>query len=358
MTSSVPLPRAGASFARRAFYPRAIGLATGFLCVAAVLREAQTPIWVWALLFAFCFVWPMAALGLSGRARSAALSERRFVLFDSLMGGFWIATMAFNTLPSAVLLSMLAMNNIATGGARFLLQGLLAQAAGGVLSVLLLGFGFSPHTSQVQMYACLPMLILHPAVIGMVLYRLAYQLGENKRALRSMSRTDSLTGLFNRGYWNELLQLEFSHCKATGGIASLALIDLDHFKQVNDRHGHVIGDELLRQVGYRIRRSLRTQDMPGRYGGDEFCVVLPGARAKDAWEALERLREEIAGLDVPLAPKLSASLSIGIAEVDPRMEDAVAWLHAADQALYEAKRLGRNRIALAKPLRAEDVAVS
>lgn len=154
MTSSVPLPRAGASFARRAFYPRAIGLATGFLCVAAVLREAQTPIWVWALLFAFCFVWPMVALGLSGRARSAALSERRFVLFDSLMGGFWIATMAFNTLPSAVLLSMLAMNNIATGGARFLLQGLLAQAAGGVLSVLLLGFGFSPHTSQVQMYAC------------------------------------------------------------------------------------------------------------------------------------------------------------------------------------------------------------
>ncbi|MGE4406708.1 diguanylate cyclase [Pseudomonas sp.] len=347
MNPSAVLPKPGASFARRAFYPRAIGLAVGFFCVAAVFWSRETPLWVWGLLIAFCYLWPSVALYLSRRSRSTSLLEKRFVLFDSLMGGFWIATMQFNVLPSAVLLSMLAMNNTATGGARFVLQGLVMQLLGMLLSGLLLGFGFSPQTSQAQMYACLPMLIVHPLTIGMVLYRLAYQLGENKRALRSLSRTDSLTGLFNRGYWNELLQLEFSHCKGSGGVASLALIDLDNFKHVNDRYGHVLGDELLRQVGQCIRRNLRAEDMPGRYGGDEFCAVLPGARARDAWEVLERLRDEIAELDLPLAPALSASLSIGIAEFDPRMDEALGWLKAADQALYEAKRQGRNRIALA-----------
>lgn len=350
MSSSVAVTKQGSSFALRAFYPRAIGLAVGFICVAAVLLDTQTERWVWGLLAAFCFVWPSVAFYLSRRARSATLSERRFVLIDSLMGGFWVAAMGFNVLPSAMLVSMMAMNNTATGGARFILKGLLAQVLGAGLSVLLLGFEFSPYTSQLQMYACLPMLVVHPLTIGMVLYHLAYQLGDNKRALRSLSRTDSLTGLFNRGYWNELLQLEFSHCKATRGVASLALIDLDDFKLVNDRHGHVVGDELLRQVGQRIRRNLRAEDMPGRYGGDEFCVVLPGARAQDAWEVLERLRTDIAGLDFPLAPMLSASLSIGIAECDPRMSDVLAWVHAADSALYDAKSLGRNRISLAPPL--------
>ncbi|WP_313026568.1 diguanylate cyclase [Pseudomonas lopnurensis] len=348
MNPSAVLPKPGASFARRAFYPRAIGLAVGFFCVAAVLWERETSLWLWGLLIGFCYVWPIVALNLSRRSLSASFTERRFVLFDSLMGGFWIAVMEFNVLPSAVLLSMLAMNNTATGGARFVLQGLVAQLLGVLVSVLLLGFGFSPQTSQAQMYACLPMLIVHPLTIGMVLYRLAHQLGENKRALRSLSRTDSLSGLFNRGYWNELLQLEFAHCKRSGGIASLALIDLDDFKHVNDRYGHVIGDELLRQVGQCIRRNLRSEDMPGRYGGDEFCAVLPGARARDAWEVLERLRNEIAELDFTLAPRLSISLSIGIAQYDPRIEDALGWLKAADLALYEAKRQGRNRIAIAE----------
>ncbi|MDC6684911.1 diguanylate cyclase AdrA, partial [Leclercia adecarboxylata] len=119
------------SFALRAFYPRAIGLAVGFFCVAAVLWERDTPPWVWGLLVGFCFVWPLIALSVSRRARSAALSERRHVLFDSLMGGFWIATMAFNVLPSAVLFSMLALNNSATGGSRLVLKGLLVQLLGG-----------------------------------------------------------------------------------------------------------------------------------------------------------------------------------------------------------------------------------
>ncbi|MCW3148463.1 diguanylate cyclase [Stutzerimonas stutzeri] len=341
--------KAGLSFARRAFYPRAIGLAVGFFCVAGVLREAPaTPLWVWGLLMAFCFVWPLVALLLSRRARSPIAAERRHVLFDSLMGGFWIATIAFNVLPTVMLLSMLAMNNTATGGARFVVKGVLLQFAGMLVSAALLGLQFNPHTTQTQLYACIPMLIVHPLTIGMVLYRLAIQLAQNKQALHALSRTDSLTGLFNRGYWGDLLQLAFDDCRAQGKSATLALVDLDHFKGINDRHGHLIGDEVLRQVGDCMRRHLRAEDMPGRYGGDEFCVVLPGVKTEMAWDVMERLRGEIARLDFPYAPALSASLSIGLAGFDPRMDSPLVWLEEADRALYEAKRLGRDRVVVAR----------
>ncbi|MCQ4274414.1 diguanylate cyclase [Stutzerimonas degradans] len=339
------------SVSRRAFYPRFIGLGVGFFCVAAVFIERPaTPVWTWALLIGFCYLWPFLAYWLSRRSPSPLRAERRQVLIDSLLGGFFIGAMQYNTLPSAVLLSMMAMNNCATGGAAFVLRGLLAQMAGMVLAGLLLGFGFAPRTSQMQIYACIPMLIVHPLVIGMVLYRLAMQLVRHKQALRELSRTDGLTGLFNRSYWDELFRLEFSHRQTRGGDAALALIDVDHFKNINDRYGHPLGDVVLRQVGACIARNLRVGDLSGRYGGDEFCVLLPGANGALAYEVMERLREDIARLDFDSAPQLSTSLSIGIAAFEPSMQDALEWIAAADRALYAAKHDGRNRISVAPSL--------
>lgn len=351
-------PTFRSSVSRRAFYPRLVGLGVGFFCVAAVFAERPaTPAWAWALLIGFCYLWPFLAFWLSRRSQSPLRTERRQVLIDSLLGGFFIGAMQYNTLPSAVLLSMMAMNNCATGGAAFVLRGLPAQTLGMLLAGLLLGFGFAPQTSQTQIYACLPMLIVHPLVIGMVLYRLAMQLARNKQTLRELSRTDGLTGLFNRSHWDHLLKLEFDHRQAKGGQAALALIDVDHFKAINDRHGHVLGDVVLRQVSECIARNLRAGDLSARYGGDEFCVLLPGADAQAAREVLERLREEIALLDFESAPSLATSLSIGIADYQPGMKDFLEWVAAADRALYTAKRDGRNRISLATPMEAPRAAM-
>ncbi|CAD5108704.1 diguanylate cyclase [Zestomonas carbonaria] len=337
----------GLSFVRRAFLPRAIGLAVGFFAVAGVLWGRAEPLWLWGLLALYCYVWPLVAYRIAIRSAAPYAAEQRHVLLDSLMGGFWIATIQFNVLPTVMLLSMLAMNNTATGGARFVGLGFLLQLVGMGLSVLLFGFGFSPQTTQQHVYACIPMLVVHPLTIGLVLYRLAIQLGKHKKALRELSRTDSLTRLFNRGYWKDCLQIEFDHCRQARQMASLALIDVDNFKATNDQHGHVTGDSVLRTVGERIRQSLRSEDLAGRYGGDEFCIVLPHADPALAQEILERLRGEVAGLRFAEAPDLRVSLSIGVAGFDPRLADATAWLRAADHALYEAKRLGRNRIVLA-----------
>ncbi|EIK53378.1 diguanylate cyclase (GGDEF) domain-containing protein, AdrA family [Stutzerimonas stutzeri TS44] len=327
----------------------------GFLCAAAVfLERPATPAWTWALLIGFCYLWPFLAFWLSLRSLSPLRTERRQVLFDSLLGGFFIGAMQYNTLPSAMMLSMLAMNNCATGGAAFVLRGLLAQAVGMLLAGLLLGFGFAPQTSQMQIYACIPMLIVHPLVIGMVLYRLAMQLARHKQALRELSRTDGLTGLFNRRHWDELFKLEFSHRQARGGHAVLALIDVDHFKNINDRYGHPLGDVVLRQVSACIGRNLRVGDLSGRYGGDEFCVLLPATSGDLARAVMERLREDIARLDFDSAPQLSTSLSIGIAAFEPGMQDSLEWIAAADRALYAAKQDGRNRISVAPPLASQE----
>ncbi|MED5606772.1 diguanylate cyclase [Pseudomonas sp. JH-2] len=350
MKQSSESARFSRSYAQRVLLPRAVGLAVGFFCVAGVLWGKGYSAWLWGLLLWFCYLWPLMAYQVTSRSSRPKELERRFVLFDSLMGGFWIATIQFNVLPSVMMLSMLAMNNTAAGGARFVVQGFVLQSLGMVLSGLLLGFGFSPDTSQVELYACIPMLVIHPMTIGLVLYRLAIQLSRHKKALRDLSRTDSLTQLFNRGYWKERLQQEFEHCRQAQQQASLALIDVDHFKATNDSHGHVIGDLVLRRLSEFMRSHLRAEDLAGRYGGDEFCVLLPRLEPEAAREVLGRLSRELAAEAWERVPELRVSLSIGIAGFDPAMPDATEWLRRADQALYAAKGQGRDRIVLASEL--------
>ena len=339
--------KVGLALVRRSFLPRAIGLGVGFFCVAAVLREQGAALWLWAVLVAHCYLWPLLALRLAQRAEAPLRVERRQVLLDSLMGGFWIATIQFNVLPTVMMLSMLAMNNTAAGGARMVGLGLGAQVVGMGLAVLLFGFGWQPLTSQTVIYACIPMLVVHPLTIGLVLYQLAVQLGRSKRALRHLSRTDSLTQLFNRGYWKECLGQEFERCRQMAVPACLVLIDVDHFKHANDRHGHVAGDSVLREVGECISRNLRGADTAGRYGGDEFCVLLPRATPAQAYEVLERVRAAVSALRFVEAEDLQVSLSIGIAGYSQALADTTAWLNAADAALYQAKNQGRNCIVLA-----------
>ncbi|MBM7060605.1 diguanylate cyclase [Pseudomonas sp. UL073] len=340
----------GLSFVRRAFLPRAIGLGVGSFAVAGVLLGQAQPLWLWLLLALYCYAWPFVAYRLAFAARQPYVAEQRHVLFDSLLGGFWIACIGYNVLPTVMFLSMLAMNNTAAGGARFVVRGFLLQLLGMAVAALLLGWRFAPETTPQQVYASIPMLVVHPMTIGLVLYQLAIQLGKHKKALREVSRTDSLTRLFNRGYWKECLQLEFEQCRYLQQTASLALIDVDHFKATNDRHGHIAGDSVLFTVGEQIRACLRSEDLAGRYGGDEFCICLPNTSPDLARDILERLRDQVAALRFKQAPELRVSLSIGIAGYSAQLADATAWLQEADRALYEAKHQGRNRIILAHSL--------
>ncbi|AJO80112.1 diguanylate cyclase [Pseudomonas sp. MRSN 12121] len=337
----------GLSFAKRIYLPRVIGLGIGCFSVFAGLYPISQPPWVWILLVFNGYVWPHLAYLISTRAAFPYQAERRNLLGDSLFGGFWAAAMQFNPLPTVTILAMMTMNNVAAGGGRLFVRGLLAQLGGVLLAWLLLGPAFIGHTTQLQIYACLPMLTLYPMAVGMVCYQLAIKLAAHKRTLKALSRTDSLTGLLNHGAWKDLLHLKFVKCQQQRGHGTIALIDIDHFKQINDSHGHILGDAVLHQLSRDLKRNLRQGDLAGRYGGDEFCVILPATSLQQASEVMERLRELFGDYRHPGVPQLRVSLSIGLATWHPGLRDAAAWLIEADRALYVAKNTGRNKIASA-----------
>ena len=334
----------GLSFARRIYRPRVIGTSMGCISVIAALYPLAVPGWVWVLLLVTGLGWPHLAYQLARRASVPYDAEQRNLLCDALFSGFWVAVIQFTPLASVTLLSMVAMNNVAAGGKRLLLRGMLAQVFGAGLAGLLFGLQFTPNVSPVQVYACLPMLILYPMTIGMVCYQLAIKLSAHKRALSALSRIDSLTGLLNHGSWKDLLHLKFHTCRQAQSFATIALIDIDHFKQINDLHGHIVGDAVLRQLSLELRRNLRENDLAGRYGGDEFCVILAQMPLEQATAVMERLRETFSNYRHPQIPQLRVSVSIGLAHFQPCLADAAMWLNAADRALYVAKGSGRNRV--------------
>ena len=334
----------GLSLARRLYTSRTLGLVLGLLCVGVAMYPLDPPPWVWALMLFNGLVWPHLAFQWARRSSVPYHAEHRNLLIDAFMGGFWVAAMQFNPLPSATTVSMMAMNNVAIGGLRFLAAGLAAQVLGIGVGLVVFAPAFIPPTSPLQLYACLPLLMLYPLALGWICFRQAYTLGLHKRELLALSRTDSLTGLLNHGAWKDQLDIAFQRCRRQQQGAAIALIDIDHFKSINDTYGHVAGDIVLRQLSKMLKQNLRAADIAGRYGVDEFCVILPDLPLFNAAQAMEALRERFATLGYEQNPALKVSLSIGLAAYDPAHGDATRWLNDADQALYEAKATGRNRV--------------
>ena len=334
----------GLSLARRLYTSRIFGLALGFICVGAAMYPIDPPTWVWVFMVFNGFVWPHLAFQWARFSKVPFRAEHRNILIDSFLGGFWVGAMHFNPLPAVATLSMMAMHNVAIGGPRFLLAGCVAQVLGIGTALLTFSLVFIPETSPLQLYACLPLLTLYPLQLGWTCYRQAHTLGQHKRELLALSRTDSLTGLLNHGAWKDQLEIEFQRCQRQQQGGAIALIDIDHFKTINDTYGHVAGDIVLRQLSRILRQNLRASDLAGRYGGDEFCVILPDMPLASAARTMDALRDRFACLGYEQNPALKVSLSIGLAAFNPAYSDATLWLNDADQALYEAKTTGRNRV--------------
>jgi len=176
----------------------------------------------------------------------------------------------------------------------------------------------------------------------------------HNRTLSEISARDSLTGLYNRWYVMEKIDSEMNRALRHGSPMSLLMLDLDHFKRVNDSFGHSVGDEVLKVVGQVLRESCRVYDVPGRYGGEEFCIILPETRVGNTTQVAERIRSRLASTQLPVGgTSITVTASIGVAGMDSVAEggvvSAAALLDRADQALYAAKHLGRNRVELWLP---------
>mgnify|MGYP000055238339 FL=1 len=175
-------------------------------------------------------------------------------------------------------------------------------------------------------------------------------LNELNNALENLSQTDQLTQLNNRGHWETCLNSEFARCIRYDTVSSLLMFDIDFFKQVNDQYGHPAGDEVLRQVSKVLQGVLRNTDIAGRYGGEEFGVIITDTHAQETLVLAERLRTEIEALTVSVDGKdIKFTVSIGISEISPKLSQPVEWLKQSDQALYHCKENGRNCCAIFTP---------
>lgn len=165
--------------------------------------------------------------------------------------------------------------------------------------------------------------------------------------LVAQARVDPKTGLLNATTWQREAAVEVQRATRTETPLSLALIDIDHFKRVNDTHGHLVGDVVLRAVTDAIRGQLRAYDLAGRFGGEEFVVLLPNAREGDAVSIAERLRAYVAAMSIPVTEasqeQVRLTISIGVAAMDDSCRVLADLMSAADAALYQAKQSGRNR---------------
>lgn len=162
-----------------------------------------------------------------------------------------------------------------------------------------------------------------------------------------LSITDSLTGLYNREYMMQNLEREYSRSSRYGSYISVAMVDLDFFKSVNDTHGHQTGDIVLKEITHKIYSSLRKTDIIFRYGGEEILIIMPETEKKSAFIPLERIRENISSSPIKYGDKIiNATISIGIADNQTKVESAEKLIEIADKALYKAKQTGRNKVVI------------
>ncbi|MDZ4201878.1 MAG: GGDEF domain-containing protein [Gallionella sp.] len=274
------------------------------------------------------------------------------LLADDIRGRFIWGSLIFGIQMALILYVLLSDPETRSGRAwRLLLGGIIATMLILVLRaiVALLGYGdfaqpqnaIAPHPVQIISF----IVIMSTTLIGSVGFLLMVK-ERADREIMKLALTDSLTGVPNRRALME--QAERALARRNGSSLALLMIDVDHFKRINDTHGHPAGDEVLRQVSQRLLERLRGGDVLGRYGGEEFCVVAPDTDAEGARMLSESLRETVAA--TPLACEfgdVSITVSIGISCCPTGQQcELKEMLAKADAALYSAKKGGRNQVVI------------
>jgi len=186
---------------------------------------------------------------------------------------------------------------------------------------------------------------------GMRILKLEEQLMQAHQQMEILAMRDGLTGLLNRRAIEEYAEAEFNLTLRKERVLSVIMLDIDHFKNINDRFGHNCGDHTLQQVAKILKEDLRIYDRIGRWGGEEFILILPDTQLMDAAKVAERIRARTAEMEMSLenGEEFSVQISLGIASTASQFSSLTKLIDAADQALYQAKQTGRNRVCIFEP---------
>ena len=343
-THPLTMPNPKRQLSRRVYPLRALGMGLAGLVVGVVLWERNAGLAAWLCMAAISFVWPHVAHLLSRRSADPYRAEIRNLLVDSALAVVLVTLMHFNLLPSVLLVTLTMVDKITTGIRGLWARSLPGMAGAAVAGAAFNGFQWAPETSMPVILACLPVMVLHTLSVSLVSYRLIRRVSRQNQLLDELRRIDALTGLYDRGHWQEQAEATLRRHHATDEPACLVMLDIDHFKQINDQHGHTVGDEVLRALARIVLSNVRATDCAGRYGGDEFAIVLRGMHLDGATAVAHRIREQVQALQLHDMPGLQFTTSMGVATADHRHSSLRAWTNAADAELYQAKAAGRNRV--------------
>ncbi len=316
-----------------------MGLAS--LPLAAVFSELGSTWMAWAWLLLICFIWPQIAFLVARRSADPYLAERRNLIIDSAIAAACLPILHFNLLPSAVLISVTAADKVNSGVRRLWLHSIPGMILAPILIGTLTGFKVDLHSSTFVVICCLPLLIIHVFAVSINSNRLVRRLQTQNLKLEALSRIDVMTGLFDRTHWEKKAEAILARRSPTEPCV-LMILDIDQFKTINDRYGHAVGDDVLKAIAQVVRDNLLIGSHAGRWGGDEFVIVMP-LNASQTLIVAESIRVTVGELEFPSASSLRCTLSIGLAEAPAETRDLRNWLELADRALYRAKRGGRNR---------------
>lgn len=274
----------------------------------------------------------------SGRSSSTVLGKNLFDCFpylprnvveNKIKGVFILKNFAFSSWEQRPYLFKFGHNRPVTGGVEFMYQ----------------DYTFMPiKNEQGEVgHVCVTLADTTDTAI----YKRMHQ--EALASLAEASHRDGLTGVYNRRFLEESIAKEFSRAQRYDGAISLAMLDIDHFKHINDTYGHLAGDEVLRTTATHLNSIVRRMDTLGRYGGEEFCVLLPETSINGAETYAQRIVSHVAGTPIPYGDTaIQLTLSAGIAQYRKNMKRYEDLIQEADDALYHAKEAGRNCVRCAQ----------
>lgn len=335
---------------------------------AHLVSKGAGPV-AWILAGLQFLLYPQLLYLIASRASQPRAAEIRNLLLDGFCFGIWAAALGFPIWITFIFLVTVTVNLTVFLGRRGFWRAAAAMVAGALPTWFALAPGFSPETG----WPATLLSILTVSVYVMIVAENAYararslqearaQLRERELALkqqleeinglqsqlREQAYRDPLTGLYNRRYFDPSLLRELARCAREGQPLSLVMIDLDHFKQINDGYGHQAGDEVLRVLSRLLQQQVRASDIACRFGGEEFLVLLPSATPQVAGERVDEWRRAFAACAVKSGEReVHATLSAGVAGFPVHALTPEELLRRADAALYRAKTSGRNRVIVA-----------
>lgn len=335
-----------------------------FVTLATHLAAGDYSVWVWIATALQFFLYPQLVYYRAVRARDQRLAELHNLLLDGFFLGIGAGLLGFPVWLTFIFMVTVTVNMTVFRGRIGFLQAILSLMAGSALAVVVSGWHFRPETAWPTTILSILIIVLYVMVVAesgyartVALQRARKQLREREQELkrqleeihilqeqlRDQADRDALTGLYNRRYFDSTLQRELARCEREETPLSVAMIDIDQFKRINDDYGHPAGDEVIRTLAAILAKQARAPDCACRYGGEEFMLLLPGVDMATAAQRAEKWREEFAATAVQFDEvEVRSTLSVGIAAFPTDGRQAADLIRAADLALYRAKTAGRN----------------